>query len=182
MMARGKQNHRASVQPPPRPIGQQSSEVVHQQMMMQAQFHQGPLPPPELLRQYDQLSPGAADRIIAMAEGEAAHRREMERQQLESDIAHRQTLTRIEGDRLSGIFASDKTGQLLGAAVSAIALLAAATTAYVGVAYGVTSRWYWLIPVALVSLPVLGMVQAVRNRVGPTPGERAAGRPPKPQE
>ena len=155
---------------------------MRHQTMMQAQIHQGPLPHPEVLRQYDQLSPGAADRIIAMAEGEADHRRQMERRQLESDIAHRQSLTEIEDSRISGVFSSDKTGQFLGAAISAIALIAAAATAYAGLAYGVNSRWFWAIPVALVSLPVLGMVQAIRSRVGPTRGEKAAAKPPKPQE
>jgi len=153
--------------------------VVRRQTMMQAEIHQGPLPHPEVLRQYDQLSPGAADRIITMAEGEAAHRREMERQQLESDVAHRRTLTGIEQRRIDGVFSSDKTGQILGAVVSCIALLAAAATAIVGLIYGVTSRWYWAIPVALVSLPVLGMVQAIRRRVEPTRGEKAAGKPTK---
>lgn len=90
--------------------------------MMQAEIHHGPLPHPEVLRQYDQLSPGAADRIITMAEGEAAHRRQMERQQLESDVAHRKTLTAIEQRRIDGVFSSDKTGQILGAVVSCVAL------------------------------------------------------------
>lgn len=112
-----------------------------------------------------------------MAEGEAEHRRQMERQQLESDVAHRKTLTAIEQRRIDGVFSSDKTGQILGAVVSCIALLAAAATAIVGLIYGVTSRWYWAIPVALVSLPVLGMVQAIRRRVEPTRGEKAASKP-----
>jgi uncharacterized membrane protein len=30
--------------------------------------HQGPLPPPAILKQYDDVVPGAAERIITMAE------------------------------------------------------------------------------------------------------------------
>lgn len=40
----------------------------------------GPLPPPETLRSYDEIVPGAADRIMKMAEQQAAHRQELERQ------------------------------------------------------------------------------------------------------
>jgi uncharacterized membrane protein len=41
-------------------------------------IHQGPLPSPEMLAQYDNICPGAADRIISMAEGQAAHRQSIE--------------------------------------------------------------------------------------------------------
>jgi uncharacterized membrane protein len=40
--------------------------------------YSGPLPAPELFRQYDEVLPGAAERILKMAEREAAHRHEME--------------------------------------------------------------------------------------------------------
>jgi len=38
----------------------------------------GPLPPPEILRAYDDAVPGCAARIIAMAEQQGQHRRDME--------------------------------------------------------------------------------------------------------
>lgn len=38
----------------------------------------GPLPPPESLAQYDKIVPGAAERIIAMAEKEMEHRHKNE--------------------------------------------------------------------------------------------------------
>jgi len=34
----------------------------------------GPIPPPLLLSEYDQVLPGLADRLVTLAEGEAAHR------------------------------------------------------------------------------------------------------------
>lgn len=37
---------------------------------------------------YDSIVPGGADRIIAMAERQAAHRQEMEKQVIASDIAN----------------------------------------------------------------------------------------------
>lgn len=43
---------------------------------------QAPLPPPDMLEKYDVILPGLADRIITLAEGEASHRRGMERDAL----------------------------------------------------------------------------------------------------
>ncbi len=51
----------------------------------QVQF-QGPIPPPEILSNYEQLQPGAADRILAMAESETRHRQEMERMALTAEV------------------------------------------------------------------------------------------------
>jgi len=47
-------------------------------VMVQAQFS-GPLPPPAILEHYDQIQPGAANRIICMAEEQSAHRRAIEK-------------------------------------------------------------------------------------------------------
>lgn len=46
----------------------------------------GPIPHPQLLQQYDQICPGAADRIIRTMEQEAAHRHAMEGAALRADI------------------------------------------------------------------------------------------------
>lgn len=42
------------------------------------QHYSGPLPQPESLAQYDQIVPGAAERIIKMAEKEMEHRHRVE--------------------------------------------------------------------------------------------------------
>jgi len=39
----------------------------------------GPLPPPGALDQYEKVIPGAAERILSMAEGEAEHQKYMEK-------------------------------------------------------------------------------------------------------
>lgn len=49
---------------------------VHQVSQMEA-WH-GPLPPPESLKQYDNIVPGAAERILSMAEKEMSHRHHKE--------------------------------------------------------------------------------------------------------
>ena len=39
----------------------------------------GPLPPPDVLEKYERVSPGAAERIIAMVETQNSHRHELEK-------------------------------------------------------------------------------------------------------
>ena len=46
----------------------------------------GPLPVPEELAAYDSIVPGAANRIITMAENQALHRQKSEMADLEADI------------------------------------------------------------------------------------------------
>ena len=41
--------------------------------------HFGPIPDPMTLKGYNDICPGAADRVIAMAENQSRHRREMEK-------------------------------------------------------------------------------------------------------
>lgn len=45
---------------------------------LQAEIFEGPLPHPAILAEYDQICPGAASRIIAMAEKQAEHRQSLE--------------------------------------------------------------------------------------------------------
>ena len=49
-----------------------------EQTVTLAEFH-GPIPPAEQLHGYETICPGAADRIIRMAEKQSAHRQEIER-------------------------------------------------------------------------------------------------------
>ena len=46
---------------------------------MSAMKFSGPVPPPDVLQGYENTLKGAADRILTMAEGEAVHRRSMEK-------------------------------------------------------------------------------------------------------
>jgi len=48
---------------------------------------QGPIPHPSILAGYEQVLPGAADRIISLAESETKHRHEMEKKILDAEIA-----------------------------------------------------------------------------------------------
>lgn len=42
----------------------------------------GPIPPPEILSGYDHVVPGLANRIAVLAEGEAEHRRALQRRHM----------------------------------------------------------------------------------------------------
>ena len=50
----------------------------HSSIMMQSVEYSGPLPTPSMLAGYNDVLPGAADRIMTMAEKQAAHRQEKE--------------------------------------------------------------------------------------------------------
>lgn len=49
---------------------------------IQAAMFSGPIPPPNILAQYEQLKAGLAERIVIMAESQSQHRKEMEIQSL----------------------------------------------------------------------------------------------------
>ncbi|MEU2289457.1 DUF2335 domain-containing protein [Streptomyces bacillaris] len=73
--------------------------------------HVGPLPSPHMLAEYEAVLPGLAERIVSMAEGEQAHRHELEKTDLRQD------------------YIISRTGQVLG--ITAL-LVIAALAAYLG--------------------------------------------------
>ena len=48
--------------------------------------YSGPLPHPEIMRQYDSIVPGLANRIIHQFEEQSKHRRELEQKVIKSDL------------------------------------------------------------------------------------------------
>ena len=72
-------------------------------MQMQASFVRGPLPPPAILKEYEEISPGLAGKIVSMAEVEGLHRRQMEEKALNANIEsmHKQ----FQESRVGQIFA-----------------------------------------------------------------------------
>jgi uncharacterized membrane protein len=61
-------------------------EFVQKKTYQQVKFRSGPLPAPEELQRYEFIHPGAADRIITMAESQGKHRRELEERVIKADI------------------------------------------------------------------------------------------------
>lgn len=62
-------------------------------------IHIGPLPPAAELRKYDQATPGAADRIIKMAELEQIHGQTMDREVPGSRQKDRESWTELRAGR-----------------------------------------------------------------------------------
>ena len=52
--------------------------IIRSDVTLQQTSFSGPLPPPAILKQYNEAVAGAADRILAMAEREGEHRRAIE--------------------------------------------------------------------------------------------------------
>ncbi len=80
-------------QPPEQAIEEMIAEIVaekiREERRTQAIYQQfsGPIPPPQILSGYDQVQAGFAERVVAMAEKEQAHRHGLETQALSSSIS-----------------------------------------------------------------------------------------------
>jgi len=74
----------------------------------------GPLPSPDVLRAFDDVVPGDADRIIKMAEEQSLHRKQLERKVIDSDISR------------------SRWGQILGFVIAIVGLVVAAVVAVYG--------------------------------------------------
>lgn len=59
-----------------------SVSIAIRDVVQQSSLYRGPLPPPEFFSKYDSVVPGAADRILAMAEKEQGHRHSWEMRHL----------------------------------------------------------------------------------------------------
>lgn len=107
---------------------------IQPQRQIISQQWSGPLPPPAALEHFNEIIPNGAERIMAMIEREQAHR-------IEHDTSA------LEGEK-----SDTKRGHHIGAAACLLAICGAIFTAYIGAHPSVS--------VALVSVPILGMIQA----------------------
>ncbi|MCD4830777.1 MAG: DUF2335 domain-containing protein [Anaerohalosphaeraceae bacterium] len=62
-----------------------SKQAVQQVVGIVEQHFSGPLPPPQVLSQYDEIIPNGAERIMVMAEKQGEHRRTLEKTALDTD-------------------------------------------------------------------------------------------------
>jgi len=67
------------------PSSRSSDDIGDQHLVSERAYFSGPLPPPTILKEYNSVLPGAAERIIAMAEEQGKHRRELEKKALSTD-------------------------------------------------------------------------------------------------
>jgi uncharacterized membrane protein len=70
----------------PTPTPQIERSEVHAEIKMAA--FSGPIPHPTLLAQYNDVIPNGADRIMAMAERQSAHREQLETRVVEGNVAN----------------------------------------------------------------------------------------------
>lgn len=70
---------------PARP--EKAAEETVELSVQSVQHFQGPLPPPQALVQYEAALPGCAERIVSMAEEQAAHRRALESRVITENLA-----------------------------------------------------------------------------------------------
>ena len=70
------------------PSGKESRNLVQISRQQQiTESFSGPLPPPQVLQQYNEIVPGLAGRIVAHAERQTEHRIQMEAKVIHSDIS-----------------------------------------------------------------------------------------------
>ena len=55
-------------------------------MLIREEAFVGPIPPPKVMADYESLLPGSADRILSMAEQQQAHRMELEKKAISSQL------------------------------------------------------------------------------------------------
>lgn len=118
------------------------------------QTFEGPIPHPTLLSQYDALVPGAAERILTMAESEAAHRHSLEQSAMTANIESQRRQLSIAEEQQNAVFRSDWWGQLFGFAVSTAAVCGAIALALNG------QPW---VAGVLAGLPIAAIVRAFRE-------------------
>ncbi len=126
--------------------------MVHQEVFI------GPLPPPEVIERYERLLPGAADRVLALAEREQAQRHALETEALRAQIEDQRTVHsgRTRGQWLGFAIVIAAFGL---AAIVALVLRTPEALVFAGSLCGATL-------IGLVSIFVVGRSAKLRARTG----------------
>ena len=65
------------------PVEVPESEAELEELLVRvSEKFTGPIPPPSIMKQYEEILPGSADRILKMAENQSEHRQSLEKQRL----------------------------------------------------------------------------------------------------
>ncbi len=114
-------------------------------------LHVGPLPPPEVLSAYGEVDPSFPERILKMAEAQAEHRKQQEREDLCADI-----------DDLKAQRGTERIGQVFALVVC---------LAFLGGGVWVTLRGHDWVGGVIVGATLLGIVTVFitgrRSRINP---------------
>jgi uncharacterized membrane protein len=121
--------------PPQNPQGRREISISHE-----LNTWSGPLPPPETLEKYEQITAGLADRLVRMAENQSAHRQKLEKRVLDADIiksflgilaATIIVLAGISGGVIVSLYGNSSNTDLLGAFIPILTVGAVAWVAIV---------------------------------------------------
>ena len=89
--------------PPAKPFANSSQLGQQHISIKQQQISIGPIPPPNILEEYEKIYKGFANRIVEMAEEQAAHRQQLEKMTLEANIVNKKEINKAH--RRGQIFA-----------------------------------------------------------------------------
>lgn len=115
-----KKKQSAKEPPTPNSSAASSRERELTVQLSEARFS-GPIPPPSMLAQYDDIAPGLALRLVGHAEAEAQHRRSLENRMVEARIAESKAN-----------FAEARRGQVFALVITMSALMAGSYVAVSG--------------------------------------------------
>lgn len=121
---------------------------------------QGPLPPPSILAGYERVIPGAAAQILEMAKAEQLHRHALEAEQQRAEVAEAKRDSELAGFDAERYDSRHRLGQWWGAIIAAACVVGAIASAFLGAGA--------LQVAAFLSLPVIGIVRAVRQSFEPS--------------
>lgn len=93
--------------------------------IQQAEIHTGPLPHPEILKRYDEVVPGGAERIFILAEKEAFSRNRREDEVMRANIEAQERQLGIAEQQTRLAFRSDLIGQIFGMIVCILCVVGA---------------------------------------------------------
>ena len=111
-------------------------EQIIKTVSMESHFH-GPIPHPEILKGYNDVIPDAAERILKMAENQAIHRQDVEKEVVSSGIRNEtlglvMAFLIVVGTIGSGIFLIFANKGLLGLSSVIAAIVGAASIFIIG--------------------------------------------------
>ena len=133
-----------------------------QQVQTTTHIYQGTLPHPDILRGFDEVVAGSAQRIIKLTEDESLHRRALETKALEANISAQQRQVGIGEYQSRAVFRSDSIGQIAGLLVSIACIVGVIIVAIYG------DDW---VAVSLAAIPTAAVIRAFTVKRPSPPGE-----------
>jgi uncharacterized membrane protein len=140
------------------PVALAAQQPQHQTAISTTHLQQysGQIPPPDMLRGFDQVQPGTAARLIQWAEDEQQHRQQLEREAQAANIQAQERQLSINRRQVDGAFRSDMVGQIFGFLVCMVC---------VGSATYLASLGQIAVAIALAAIPTGAVIFAFRGQI-----------------